>query len=152
MVWLSNYFFALRDLIFLKNKSWFRFGLAILPALPICLSITCKSQLWKKQKGDPSKDYHLLFYQRPIPAVVACAGIHELPFQIRTRFDFPKKQDMIWLRNYFPRCTICLSKNSLSKPIGNLILKKQTMIWLSNFFPNCVISLSKKTSHGLDLS
>jgi hypothetical protein len=143
----------LRDLIFLKNKSWFRFGLAILYRIADLPFHHMQVTTMKKTKGGPIKRLPSPFL--PAPHTRRCrlrAGIHELPFQIRTRFDFPKKQDMIWLRNYFPRCTICLSKNSLSKPIGNLILKKQTIIWLSNFFPNCVISLSKKTSHGLDLS
>jgi hypothetical protein len=80
----------LRDLIFLKNKSWFRFGLAILYRIADLPFHHMQVTTMKKTKGDPSKDYHLLFYQRPIPAVVACARAymsslskseHDLTFQ-----------------------------------------------------------------------
>jgi hypothetical protein len=54
-----------------------------------------------------------------------------------------KKQDMIWLSNYFPHYMVCLSKTSF--PNQYAIWLKKSMIWLSNYFLHCAIWLSKNT-------
>jgi hypothetical protein len=64
-----------------KNKSRVRFDLAILSRIADLPFHQMQVTTMKKQKGNPSKDYQLLFYRRPIPAAAASArGINALPF------------------------------------------------------------------------
>jgi hypothetical protein len=67
----------------------------------------------KNKRGDPSKDHQLLFYCHLVPDAAANARGIMCSLQTKTCFDFPKKQDMIWLSNYFPHCDLTFQKLTL---------------------------------------
>jgi hypothetical protein len=66
------------------NKLWF--GLAIFPALPICLSIECRSQLWKRTRG-PSKELILYSVDIFLYKYSVCLHAWDAWFQIQWTID-----------------------------------------------------------------
>jgi hypothetical protein len=93
----------LRGLAFKKTS--YDLDLTIFPALPICLAIKCKSQLWKRTKGGTHQKITNSFStnaQYPPPPPVHEAYMRSLSKQ-RRNLTF-KKQDMIWRSNYFSHC------------------------------------------------
>jgi hypothetical protein len=90
------------------NKLWF--GLAIFPALPICLSIECRSQLWKRTRG-PSKELILYSVDIFLYKYSVCLHAWDAWFQIQWTIDpaLPKalEEGGVFLRRWKLPCTPC---------------------------------------------